>query len=229
MEREACWRQFKALKKVQREAKRKLVAQLEISHEAAVAILSGQRNLETVHRHSEALKKAQRDAKRKLIAQPEISHEAAELVQRTRQLEQTKNFMVSYTSATSSLCYTDTRTCFLHTKRCCQRWWITEATEVSVRRLWRISPADFEELVWLVGCILENWMQKEILITQKGELVFPVADGSAKITGRDYVFRKPTLRREPTVRSEYLSGGLQGEPDDRADFWSIQSDLIYRL
>ena len=29
---------------------------------------------------------------------------------------------------------------FLHTTRCCQRWWITEATEVSVRRLWRIPP-----------------------------------------------------------------------------------------
>ena len=32
--RETCWRQSKALKRVQREAKRKLVAQPEISHEA---------------------------------------------------------------------------------------------------------------------------------------------------------------------------------------------------
>ena len=40
--RETCWRQSKALKRVQREAKRKLVAQPEISHEAAEAILRGQ-------------------------------------------------------------------------------------------------------------------------------------------------------------------------------------------
>ena len=40
--RETCWRQSKALKRVQREAKRKRVAQPEISHEAAEAILRGQ-------------------------------------------------------------------------------------------------------------------------------------------------------------------------------------------
>ena len=39
---ETCWRQSKALKRVQREAKRKFVAQPEISHEAAEAILRGQ-------------------------------------------------------------------------------------------------------------------------------------------------------------------------------------------
>ena len=40
--RETCWRQSKALKRVQREAKRKFVAQREISHEAAEATLRGQ-------------------------------------------------------------------------------------------------------------------------------------------------------------------------------------------
>ena len=36
----------------------------------------------------------------------------------------------------------------------------------------------------------------EVLITQKdGEFVFPVADGSAKSSGRDYEFQEPTLRR----------------------------------
>ena len=40
--RETCWRQSKALKRVLREAKRKLVAQPEISHEAAEAILRSQ-------------------------------------------------------------------------------------------------------------------------------------------------------------------------------------------
>ena len=49
-----------------------------------------------------------------------------------------------------------------------------------------------------------------------------------------------TLRREPTVRSEDLSGEIQGgsgesqtaEPTDyaeaRADIWSIQGDFIHR-
>ena len=61
-----------------------------------------------------------------------------------------------------------------------------------------------------------------------------MADGTAKLSGRDYEFQ------EPTVRSEDLSGELLGEPgvsqptettDDanaHADFWSIQGDFIYR-
>ena len=82
---------------------------------------------------------------------------------------------------------------------------------------------------------------KEVLISQKDdELVFPFADGAAKLSGRDYEFRVSTLRWEPTVRSEDLSGGLQGksgesqpaEPTDdaeaRDDFWSIQGDFINR-
>ena len=40
--RETCWRQSKALKRVQREAKRKLVAQPEVSHEAAEASVRSQ-------------------------------------------------------------------------------------------------------------------------------------------------------------------------------------------
>ena len=80
------------------------------------------------------------------------------------------------------------------------------------------------------------------MITQEGdEFIFPVAGGTAKLSGRDHEFRDPTLRREQTVRSEDLSRELHGEPgqsqtaestDDaeaRADFWSIQRDFIYRL
>ena len=82
---------------------------------------------------------------------------------------------------------------------------------------------------------------KEVLISQKGdEFIFPVADGTAKLPGKDHEFREPTLRRERTVRSEDFRGELQGElgesqptesTDDaeaRADFWSIQGDFIYR-
>ena len=56
---------------------------------------------------------------------------------------------------------------------------------------------------------------KEVLITQKdGEFVFLVADGSAKLSGRDYEFQEPTLRREYTVRRENLSGESHGESEE---------------
>ena len=83
---------------------------------------------------------------------------------------------------------------------------------------------------------------KEVLISQKdGEFVFPVADGTAKLSGRDFESRVPTPRREPTVRSEGFSRELHGESgecqpteskDDaeaRADFWSIQVVITMNL
>ena len=65
------------------------------------------------------------------------------------------------------------------------------------------------------------------------------ADGTAKLSGRDYEFRESTRRREPTVRSEDLSGEIHVDPGESqstettdnaevcADFWSIQGDFIY--
>ena len=82
---------------------------------------------------------------------------------------------------------------------------------------------------------------KEVLIRQKDdEFIFPVADGTAKLSGRDYGFREPTPRQESTIRSEDLSREHQcesgesqpaetaGDAEARADFWSIQGDFIYR-
>ena len=75
---------------------------------------------------------------------------------------------------------------------------------------------------------------------EEGEFIFPVADGTTILSGRDYDFRESTLRRDQTVRSQDFSVELQGElgesqptetTDDaevRADFWSIQGDFIYR-
>ena len=72
------------------------------------------------------------------------------------------------------------------------------------------------------------------------EFVFPLADGTSKLSGRDHEFRVPTLRWEQPVRSEDLSGEIHGEsgesqpaePTDdaeaRGDFWSIQGDFIHR-
>ena len=71
-------------------------------------------------------------------------------------------------------------------------------------------------------------------------LFFLVADGSAKLPGRDYEFQEPTLRREFTVRRENLSGESHGDREEfqpeeseddaeaRKNFWSIQEDFIYR-
>ena len=43
---------------------------------------------------------------------------------------------------------------------------------------------------------------KGVLITQSdGEFVSIVADGSAKLSGRDYEFQEPTLRRESNVEA----------------------------
>ena len=56
---------------------------------------------------------------------------------------------------------------------------------------------------------------KEVLISQKGEeFIFPVADGTAKLSGGDYEFRETILRREPTIRSEDFSRELHGEPGE---------------
>ena len=44
--------------------------------------------------------------------------------------------------------------------------------------------------------------------------VFPVADGSAKLSGRDYEFQEATLRRESTVKRDNLSGERQGDREE---------------
>ena len=72
---------------------------------------------------------------------------------------------------------------------------------------------------------------KEVLITQKdGEFVFPVADDSAKLSGRDYEFQEPSLRRESIVRRENLSGESHGDreesqPEETKDDEGINKDF----
>ena len=93
-----------------------------------------------------------------------------------------------------------------------------------------------------VGSI-RNFSSKnqEVLKRQEDdEFIFPVAGGTANLSGRDFEFREPTPRREQTVRSEDLSGELQGDTEEpqptesrddaevRREFWSIQGDFIYR-
>ena len=117
--------------------------------------------------------------------------------------------------------------------------------ELIAGRFWKgdILVADLEDLEKLDASdiYLRRINAKEVLIRQKDdEFIFPIADGTAKLSGRDNAFRESTLRREPTVRSEDFSRELHDEPgesqptettDDaeaRADLWSIQVDFICR-
>ena len=79
---------------------------------------------------------------------------------------------------------------------CFDRGWIWEEKKLT---------ADIEELEKLDAS--ETYPRrlnaKEVLITQRDEqCVSPMADGSAKLSGRNFEFQEPTLRRESTVRRE---------------------------
>ena len=75
---------------------------------------------------------------------------------------------------------------------------------------------------------------KEVITAHSNEIcIFPVAEGTAKLSGRDHGVREPTLMRAQPVVSEDLREELQGssersQPTDdtkdeakaRNDFWS---------
>ena len=88
-----------------------------------------------------ALKRVQCEAKRKLVAQLEISHEAAEAILGSWAARTDEKFPgIIHVSHQLALLHGHENVFFQHMVRCRQRWWITEATEVFVRRLWRIPP-----------------------------------------------------------------------------------------
>ena len=53
--------------------------------------------------------------------------------------------------------------------------------------------------------IWKSWMHQRFLFEES------INADTAKLSRRDHEFREPTQRREPSVRSEDLSGELQGE------------------
>ena len=64
--------------------------------------------------------------------------------------------------------------------------------------IWKgdILIADLEDLEKLDASEIYH-RRKEVLISQKGdEIISPVADGTTKLSDRDYDFRETTLRRE---------------------------------
>ena len=54
----------------------------------------------------------------------------------------------------------------------------------------------------------------DVLIQKDGKIYFLWQMVSAKISGRDYEFQEPTLRREYTVKRENLSGESRGDGED---------------
>ena len=72
----------------------------------------------------------------------------------------------------------------------------------------------------------ENWMRRKFWVTQRDEeFVFPAADGSPKISGRNYKFQEPTMRRESVEWRENISGESQG---DREEFQPEESKRLRR-
>ena len=79
--------------------------------------------------------------------------------------------------------------------------------------IWKgdIVIADLEDLEKLDASEIYH-RRREVLISQKGdEIISPVADGTTKLSDRDYDFRETTLRREQTERSADFCSELQGE------------------
>ena len=58
---------------------------------------------------------------------------------------------------------------------------------------------------------------------------FSFADGTAKCSGRDFEFRVPTLRRYQPVRSENLSGEIQGESEESQPESAWNFTLVSRV
>ena len=116
--------------------------------------------------------------------------------------------------------------------------------ELIAERIWKgyFWIADLEELQKMNASDVyhRRTTAKEVLIRQKeDEFKFPIAGGTAKLSGRDYEFRISTPIQEQSVKGEDLSAEIQGEsgesqpvqPTDdaeaRTSFWSIQGDFIF--
>ena len=90
--------------------------------------------------------------------------------------------------------------------------------------------------------MLDDSMQRKCFTPKNDEFfIFPIADGTVKLSGGDEAFRKSTLKRDHSIRGEELRDDIRGESDGsqptdtmmddreaRNDFWSIEGTCIYR-
>ena len=107
---------------------------------------------------------------------------------------------------------------FINLERNCHRIFLIGCALFAVRNLGRRYSNYWGWRIGRFGVIEINFIRmnaKEVLVTQRDEeFVFLVADGSAKLSRRDYEFQEPTLRRESTVRRENLSGESHGDREE---------------
>ena len=65
-----------------------------------------------------------------------------------------------------------------------------------------IADLEILEKLDAADVYLRRIKAKEVLISQyDNEFTLPIADGTAKLSGSDFEFRVPILRRDQTVRS----------------------------
>ena len=104
--------------------------------------------------------------------------------------------------------------------------------------------ADLEELETLDASeIHARRLSAEEIKTPKNceNFIFPIGDGTVKLSGGDHAIRKSTSMRDQHVRGEELSGDplgssekfqpmgeMMGDSKVRNDFWSIEGNYIYR-
>ena len=97
--------------------------------------------------------------------------------------------------------------------------WISHKPPNSRVKIWEEDILITDDWgIWKFGVIkicFRRLNETEVLKTQRDEeFVFPMADGSAKLSGRDYEFQEPTLRRESIVRKENLCGESHGDREE---------------
>ena len=91
--------------------------------------------------------------------------------------------------------------------------------------IWKgdILVADIEELENLDAS--EIHARRLSATPKNGELfIFPIADGTVKVSGGDQVFRKSTLIRDQPGRGEELRDGRRGESDGTQPMDTIKDD-----
>ena len=109
-----------------------------------------------------------------------------------------------------------------------------------------ILVADIEELEKMDACVIlaKRLNAKEVIMLMSGEkIIFPIADGTVKLFGKDQVLRTSTFIRDSRDRGEEQGNLLResdgssslplqdSSPDDGEamnDFWSISGNFIYR-